>query len=229
MNDQPNAIMIFAAGFGTRMGGLTRHMPKPLIPVSGRPLIDHTLALTGDVNPAKIVANLHYLAGQMADYLTPRNVLLSYEPDILETGGGLRAALPLLGNGPVYTMNPDVIWQGPNPLTLLTDQWNPAQMDALLMCVPVAQALGRSGDGDFSADDTGHLRRGPNLIYGGVQILKTGGLCEIPDTAFSLNLLWDRMARKNRLCSAIYPGKWCDVGRPEGIALAETMLENADV
>ncbi len=229
MTNHPAAIMIFAAGFGTRMGALTRDMPKPLIPVAGVPLIDRALRLTGAVTPARIVANLHYRAEQLTDHLTPRGVILSHEPEILETGGGLRAALPLLGKGPVYTMNPDAIWGGPNPLHLLRAAWNPDQMDALLMCVPVARALGYSGDGDFAASPDGHIQRGPGMVYGGVQILKTDGLATIPEHAFSLNVLWDRMLTKNRLCCVVYPGSWCDVGHPAGIAIAETMLAGDDV
>ncbi|WP_170440101.1 nucleotidyltransferase family protein [Ruegeria arenilitoris] len=228
MTDTPEAIMLFAAGFGTRMGALTRTRPKPLIPVAGRPLIDHALELTDSVRPRRVVANLHYLADQLADHLAPRGVLLSHEqPDILETGGGLRAALPLLGPGPVFTMNTDAIWSGPNPLELLLDAWDPARMDALLICVPIAQTIGHAGPGDFRIDPQGRLERGPGHVYGGIQILKTDDLADIPGKAFSLNVLWDRMHRDGRLYGLQYPGRWCDVGRPEGIALAEEML--ADV
>jgi MurNAc alpha-1-phosphate uridylyltransferase len=157
------------------------------------------------------------------------DVRFSHEPQILETGGGLRAALPLLGVAPVYTLNPDAVWQGPNPLVLLGKVWNPDLMDALLMCVPVAQVLGHNGTGDFDVDEKGRLKRGSDLVYGGVQILKTDGLHDIAETAFSLNLLWDRMAVCNRLYCCVYPGKWCDVGSPEGITLAESLLEKPDV
>ena len=224
MNNQPRAIMIFAAGFGTRMGALTKDLPKPLVPLGGVPMIDHALKLARAVTPTRIVANLHYRAGQLAGHLTPRGVIVSHESEILETGGGLRKALPLLGQGPVFTMNPDVIWSGPNPLDMLRDAWRPGQMDALLMCVPVARALGYSGEGDFMAEADGQIRRGPGLVYGGVQILKTEGLDGVAQKAFSLNLLWDRMLAENRLYSAIYPGRWCDIGHPEGLKLAETLL-----
>lgn len=228
MTARPQAVMLFAAGFGTRMGALTRTRPKPLIPVAGRPLIDHTLELTDAVRPRRVVANLHYMADQLTDHLAPRGVLLSHEqPEILETGGGLRAALPLLGPGPVFTMNTDAIWSGPNPLELLQAAWDPARMDALLICVPIAQTIGHAGPGDFKVDPQGRLARGPGHVYGGIQILKTDGLAEIPEKAFSLNVLWDRMQRDGRLYGLQYPGRWCDVGRPEGIALAEEML--ADV
>lgn len=221
--------MLFAAGFGTRMGELTKDLPKPLIPVAGAPLIDHALQLVSAVNPARIVANLHYRADQLADHLTPKGVILSHEPEILETGGGLRAALPLLGDGPVYTVNPDVIWGGPNPLELLLSAWQPDRMDALLMCVPVSHATGYTGQGDFTVGSDGRIQRGPGMVYGGVQILKTEELREIPDRAFSLNLLWDRMLVESKLYSVVYPGHWCDVGQPAGIALAETLLARRDV
>lgn len=99
-------------------------------------------------------------------------------------------------------------------------------MDGLLMCVPIAQTVGHAGQGDFTLDQSGRVTRGPGLVYGGVQILKTDGLHDIPDTAFSLNLLWDRMQASGRLFALQYPGRWCDVGRPEGIALAEGLLAN---
>ncbi|GGH29280.1 MurNAc alpha-1-phosphate uridylyltransferase [Cribrihabitans marinus] len=222
------AILLFAAGFGTRMGALTRDRPKPLIEVAGQPLIDHALDLAGAAGCAPVVANLHYKADMLAAYLEPLGVRLSREaPEILETGGGLRAALPLLGDDPVMTLNTDAIWSGPNPLDLLRRAWDPDRMDALLMCVPVARAEGHAGPGDFTADAQGRIRRGPGLIYGGAQILKTGELPEIPDRAFSLNQLWNRMQARGRLYALEYPGRWCDVGRPEGIALAEGLL--ADV
>lgn len=230
MTETPRAVMLFAAGFGTRMGALTRDRPKPLIQVAGRPLIDHALDLARATRPARIVANVHFHADMLAAHLGPRGVLLSREePEILETGGGLRAALPLLGPGPVFTMNTDAIWVGPNPLALLASAWNPARMDALLMCVPVARAVGHDGPGDFAADDKGRIRRGPGLVYGGVQIVRTEGLHDFEEAAFSLNRLWDRMQRAGRLHAVTYPGRWCDVGHPGGIALAEALLEDQDV
>ncbi len=228
MTRSPDAVMLFAAGFGTRMGALTKDTPKPLIKVSGRALIDHALDLVDELHPKRVVANLHYLPDQLEAHLTPKGVQLSLEqPDILDTGGGLRAALPLLGSDPVFTLNSDAIWSGPNPLKLLRNAWDPERMDALLMCVPVAQTIGYNGTGDFTADATGRITRGPGLIYGGVQITKTEKLKEFPQKSFSLNLLWDRMQQQNRLFSLSYPGRWCDVGHPDGIALAEGLL--ADV
>ncbi len=222
--------MLFAAGFGTRMGALTAEWPKPMIRVSGRPLIDHALSLVAPMNLARVVANLHYRPEPLIEHLDGRDIAFSHEtPDILDTGGGLRHALPHLGPGPVFTMNTDAVWRGPNPLSLLAGAWNPDEMDALLICVPRARAIGHAGEGDFLLDDTGRIARGPGHVYGGVQIIKTDLLHDIPDRVFSLNLLWDRMAGADRLFGLPYPGKWCDVGHPEGIALAERMLEDSDV
>ena len=221
--------MLFAAGFGTRMGEMTRHRPKPLIEVAGKPLLDHALGLLDGLTLRPVV-NTHYLADQIRDHLTGRDVAISDEqPQILETGGGLRHALPLLGDGPVVTMNTDAIWQGPNPVEFALSAWNPDEMDALLVCVPPARALGHKGQGDFTCDSAGRIRRGPGLIYGGVQIIRTEGLHDIDEPAFSLNLLWNRMIEQTRAYAVEYPGFWCDVGRPEGISLAETLLEQPDV
>ncbi|WP_372571561.1 nucleotidyltransferase family protein [Ruegeria jejuensis] len=221
-------ILLFAAGFGTRMGTLTQDRPKPLIPVAGRALIDHTLDLARAVNPGLIAANLHYKPDMLAAHLEPQGITVNVEePDILETGGGLRAALPLLGPAPVVTMNTDAIWAGPNPVADLLNAWDPDRMDALLMCVPIEQAIGHTGKGDFTRDEAGRITRGSGLIYGGVQILKTERLAEIDAQVFSLNRLWDLMLADKRLFALRYTGRWCDVGTPEGITLAETLL--ADV
>ncbi len=230
MNEAPAAVMLFAAGFGTRMGPLTRLRPKPLIEVGGRALIDHTLDLAQILKPRRIVANTHYLPDQIETHLLPRGVILSPEqPDILDTGGGLKAALPLLGPEPVFTANSDAIWSGPNPFELLRQSWQPDRMDALLACIPVAATLGHEGKGDFTPNGDGCLTRGPGWVYGGVQIIKTDRLSEIADRVFSLNRLWDLLLSDRRLFGLSYPGNWCDVGHPGGIALAEKLLARTDV
>lgn len=218
----PFGLMLFAAGFGTRMGSLTADRPKPLVEVAGQPLIDHALDLILPVVRGPVVANLHYRADQLEAHLAGTSVrTIREEPEILETGGGLRNALPLLGDGPVFTMNSDAVWRGQNPLRMLSNAWTDG-MEALLLGIPPAQAVGHTGKGDFLPGPP--VKRGPGLIYSGLQIIRTEGLEEIAETAFSLNLLWDRMLARGTLHVLTYDGDWCDVGRPEGITLAEEML-----
>jgi MurNAc alpha-1-phosphate uridylyltransferase len=218
---RPTAVMVFAAGLGTRMGELTRDRPKPLVQVAGRPLIDHALDLCAGL---RVVVNVHYLAQQMRDHLAGRAVRIADETAaLLETGGGLRAALPLLDGDPVFTLNSDAVWRGPNPLTVLADHWREG-MEALLLLIPQDRAIGHRGNGDFIAGPEGRLTRGPGLVYSGAQILHTGTLATIPEAAFSLNRVWDGMIARGTLFGVVYDGQWCDVGRPESIALAEGLL-----
>ncbi len=230
MHPAPNDLMLFAAGFGTRMGTLTRDRPKPLIEVAGRALLDHALDLAEDAGVGRICVNTHYKADQIAAHLEGRDVAISHEAgQILDTGGGLRAALPLLGGSPVFTMNTDAVWQGPNPLTLLSRAWDDTAMDALLLCLPPAQAIGHAGKGDLVLEANGRATRGPSLVYSGAQIIRTDVLAEMPDGAFSLNLVWDKLIEAGRIFGTSYPGKWCDVGHPGGITLAEDMLGGGNV
>ena len=226
---RPDAVMLFAAGFGTRMRPLTETRPKPLIEVSGRPLIEHALDQVREYDAAQIVCNLHYLPEILEAHLADTNILLSREePDILDTGGGLKAAIPLLDRDTVFTMNTDAVWRGPNPLAYLADIWNPENMDALLLCVPKVNAIGHSGAGDFTIGPRNRATRGPSVIYTGLQIIKTDVVNEVPDTIFSLNRVWDQLIADKRLSVATYPGQWCDVGSPSGIKLAEEFLEQAN-
>lgn len=222
--------MLFAAGFGTRMGALTADRPKPLIVVAGQPLLDHALDIATAVPVSRIVVNAHYKADQIAAHLSGRDIQIAYEtPEILDTGGGLRAALPMLDAATIYTMNTDAVWRGPNPLRLLSDAWQPDIMDALLLCLPPTQAIGHVGPGDFLRSEDGTLSRGADLIYSGVQIIKAETLEDTPQGAFSLNMVWDRLLATGRLHGCIYAGKWCDVGHPGGITLAQDMLSAPDV
>lgn len=225
--------MIFAAGFGTRMGALTATRPKPLIEVAGKPLLDHALDLATDAQAAPVVVNTHYLAGQIADHLRGRPVAISEEREqILETGGGLREALPLLGQGPVMTLNSDAVWTGTNPLTQLAMAWDATRMDALLLLLPAQDALGHSGTGDFLLASDGRIARAngqPGLVYLGAQIVKPDGLSKIGASVFSLNLLWNEMIKADRAYGIVHQGGWCDVGRPEGITEAEQLLASSHV
>ncbi len=221
--------MIFAAGFGTRMGEMTKHTPKPLIKVDGKPLIDYALEIAATAQVKNIVVNTHYKHAQMAAHLAPLGVQISHEEAaILETGGGLRLALPLLGPDPVFTMNSDAVWSGANPLTTLAAAWKPDIMDALLLLLPRENAVGHKGKGDFILGSDGRLTRGAGLVYSGAQIIKTDRLRDISSDAFSLNLLWDEMAQSKRLFGTVHNGGWCDVGHPGGIADAQALLKDAE-
>lgn len=223
--------MLFAAGFGTRMGALTQAHPKPLISVAGRPLLDHALELVDAAALTRRVVNTHYLADQIRAHLADRpEILISHEPEILETGGGLRQALPLLGPGPVFTLNTDAVWTGANPLTQLMQAWDADRMDVLQLVLPATLARGHVGTGDWLLDADGRIKRAagrPGHVYLGAQIINPEGLDEIADRVFSLNLLWDRAIARGRAHAIVHDGLWCDVGRPEGIREAEEMLHDA--
>jgi MurNAc alpha-1-phosphate uridylyltransferase len=223
--------MIFAAGLGTRMGALTRDRPKALIEVGGLALIDHALAIVRAAGVARIVVNAHAHAGLLAAHLArvAPDALIAREPALLETGGGLKAALPLLGPGPVFTLNADVVWRGPNPLAALADTWDAGRMGALLALVPLGAARGHAGAGDFEIDAAGRLtRRGhaptAAFVYAGAQIIEPAALDPFPTGAFSLNRVWDGLRAEGRLAGRVWSGGWVDVGRPEGVALAEAEL-----
>lgn len=219
-------LMLFAAGLGTRMGALTKTMPKPMIPVAGKPLVGHALDLADAAGVTKRVANTHYLPDLIEPYLATRDTqALREEPLILDTGGGLKHALPHLGQGPVMTLNTDAVWTGPNPLIALKHAWRD-DMGALMLLVPLDRACGRKGSGDFSRSSDGTLRRGGDLVFTGAQILDPTPLRDIPEDAFSLWRLWEPLLQSGRLFGIIHDGGWADVGHPEGIALAEDMLRN---
>ena len=218
--------MIFCAGFGRRMLHLTQDRPKPMVEVGGRTMIDRAIDIGTAAGAAPIVANTHYLPEVITPRLQARGVTISHEPEtILDTGGGLAAARPLVGPGPCWTLNPDSIFSGPNPLDLLEEAWRDG-MRALLLCVPLAQAKGRKGAGDFTLSD-GRLSFGGDHVYTGAQIIDPAVLESVPDRAFSLRRVWEALAAENALHGIAYPGAWADVGHPDGIPLAESLL--ADV
>lgn len=220
----PKAILLFAAGLGTRMAPLTDTCPKPLIKVAGRPLLDHALMCCDGL---RTVVNSHYFADQIADHLRGSGALISHETDqLLETGGGLKRALPLLESDPVYTMNTDAVWRGENPVQVLDKAWRP-EMEALLLMIPRAAAIGHTGEGDFDIGPDGRLVRGTGFVYSGLQIVRTARLGEIEDEAFSMWSLWSGMLDRGGMYGAVYDGAWCDVGRPDSIAIAEAMLEES--
>ena len=226
--------MVFAAGLGTRMGVLTRDRPKPLIEVAGRPLIDHALALAREAGIERIVVNSHAHADQLEAHLAAQaaEVSVSHEPILLETGGGLLAARPLLETGTAFTLNADMVWTGVNPLAALTRCWPKAREQgarAVLCLVPRDAAIGHSGPGDFFRGPEGRLTRRGNaeqadFVFSGAQILDLSVLDGFAPGAFSLNLVWDRLLADKALFGIVHRGGWVDVGTPEGIALAEAEL-----
>lgn len=225
----PDAVMLFAAGFGTRMGPLTKDRPKPLIPVAGRPLIAHAMDFVEEMKPDQVVVNAHYKAEQIVEYFSDAPVHVQVEmPDILDTGGGLKAALPVLGTDVVFTMNTDAVWNGPNPLLMLKEAWTD-DMTALLLCVPKAQAIGHIGKGDIDIDTNGRATWGTETIYSGVQMIRADIVSNVAENVFSLKSVWDQLEADGTLRAIRYPGEWCDVGHPGGITLAEDMLGYTDV
>ncbi|MCY3878322.1 MAG: nucleotidyltransferase family protein [Rhodobacteraceae bacterium] len=220
--------MVFAAGFGTRLGTLVADRPKPMIQVGGRLLIDHALDIVGGAGIHNPVVNLHYHAAKLAGYLQHRPGVQTVleRPQILDTGGGLSNAVNLLGRGPVFTLNSDTVWKGGNPLTKLTDDWKPEMMDALLLLVPACRAHGHSGAPDFALDPDGRIRRAGNsgLIYTGAQIIDTRILDGVEKKVFSLNEVWNGLIRCRRLYGIEYPGEIGDAGSPEGIEASEKLL-----
>ena len=228
---QPFPLMLFAAGFGTRMGALTAHQPKPLVRVAGLPLIDHARQIAAQAGVTHLVANLHYLGDQLAAHLMGSNVALSWERDaILDTGGGLKAALPLLGPGPVLTLNTDAVWTGANPLTRLMQAWDDTKMDQLFLLLPAAQACSATGRSDFVMDDAGRVdwaKGRDGYLYLGAQIIHPRLLTET-EASFSLHGPWSRAMAAGRAYGVLHKGDWCDVGHPDGIAVAEAMVSARD-
>lgn len=226
----PGTAMILAAGFGTRMGELTRDVPKPLLPVAGRPLIDLALDMAEAAGTRRAVVNLHYRGELIREHLagrtTPEIVFSEEVPEILDTGGGIARALPLLGPQPFFVLNSDSVFAGPNPLTLLARAWGGERMDALMLLVPTTRARAYTRQGDFFLDADGGppRRRGdaPSapLVFTGAQILSPRALDGAPSGAFSLNPIWDRLIAAGRLAAIAWPGEWVDVGTPEGLAEA---------
>jgi MurNAc alpha-1-phosphate uridylyltransferase len=214
------------------MGALTRDRPKPLIEVAGRALIDHALDHVAAAGIARAVVNLHYLGGQIREHLGARTapeVIFSEEAEILETGGGIVQALPLLGPSPFVTVNSDAIWTAPDPLAVLMAAWDPARMDAVLHLVPREAAIGYTRAGDFFCDADGRLTRRGNrsdapYVFTGAQMITPEAFAGAPEGAFSTNIIWDRLIARGRLFGVVQAGSWVDVGTPDGLLLAEKAL-----
>ncbi|MEM7210754.1 MAG: nucleotidyltransferase family protein [Pseudomonadota bacterium] len=234
MDTAMDTAMVMAAGFGTRMGALTRTRPKPMLPLTGRPMIDLTLDHVADAGLSRAVVNLHYRGDQIREHLTGRErpqILFSEEqPEILDTGGGIVQALPLLGAGPFAVLNSDAVFVGPNPVEHLLRYWDPDRLDALMLMVPVEQTIAYTRQGDFFLDASSGvpLRRGDAerapFVYAGAQIIRPEAFATAPEGPFSTNLIWNALLAESRLQAVAYPGKWIDVGTPEGLVEAEAAL-----
>jgi MurNAc alpha-1-phosphate uridylyltransferase len=228
--------MVLAAGHGERMRPLTDKMPKPLVKLAGRPLIDHVLDRLAAVHVEKAVVNVHYLADQIEAHLRSRKepeIVISNERDfLLDTGGGVKKALPLLGDGPFFIHNSDSVWsEGVTPaLNAMLRQWNPSEMDCLLLLAPLSSSMGYFGRGDFSMAADGRLaRRGERQVvpfaFAGVSLCDQRMFEDAPVGPFSLNLLWDRSLQAGRLFGIRLDGCWMHVGTPDALKEAETWFE----
>jgi MurNAc alpha-1-phosphate uridylyltransferase len=230
--------MVLAAGYGERMRPLTLRMPKPLVPLAGKTLIDHVLDRLAAASVETAVVNVHYLPEQVEAHMRgragrPPEILISDERDcLLDTGGGTKKALPLLGPGPFFIHNSDSVW-GEGPTLALPNMlrlWDASMMDCLLLLAPLSTSIGYGARGDFDMAPDGRLaRRGERQIvpfaFAGVSLCEASLLDGAPQGPFSLNLLWDRALAKGRLYGVRLEGRWMHVGTPEALAEAETSFE----
>jgi MurNAc alpha-1-phosphate uridylyltransferase len=233
----PETAMVLAAGLGKRMRPLTATRPKPLVEVAGKALIDHSLDRLRAAGVAKAVVNVHYLADALEAHLKNRiqgiEIIVSDErKQLLETGGGLVRALPLIDADPFLVVNADNLWiDGPvDSLRLLVSAWDEARMDALLLLVPLAIAHCHRGQGDFHMNAAGLLRRRKAgavapFVFTGIQMVSKRLLDgDLPEGPFSTNLLWDRAIARGRLFGTVHQGLWFDIGAPGNIRKAEEIL-----
>jgi MurNAc alpha-1-phosphate uridylyltransferase len=235
----PKTAMVLAAGLGKRMRPLTASRPKPLIEVAGQSLLDHLLDKLRAAGVQNAVVNVHYLADAVEAHLAKDarglNIKISDERKLLlETGGGMVKAAPLIESDPFLVVNSDNLWiDGPaDTLKLLASHWNGHKMDALLLLVPHARASNHGGRGDFHMDRTGRLRRRDRshvapFVYTGIQMCSKRLLDGAPDGPFSTNVLWDRAIEEGRCFGAVHQGLWFDVGTPQAIKATELILEDA--
>ncbi len=237
MARMPTTAMVLAAGLGTRMRPLTDHLPKPLIKVAGKALIDYTLDRFAQAGVKRAIVNVHYRADQMEAHLagrrTPEIIISDERALLLETGGGLKKAEGCLGDRPIFCTNTDAILvdgAGEEPCAALAEAWRDAGMDALLLLVPAGLARGYDGAGDFELSPDGGLdwRTGASapFVYTGLQIIRPSLLKDAPEGPFSLRLLWDKARAAGRMKGVVHQGPWMHVGDPQGLALAEAFFDN---
>lgn len=230
--------MVLAAGYGLRLRPLTETTPKPLVPVAGRTMLDRALDSLAASGVAEAVVNVHHLGAQIERRLAERARMglmpatdVSVEAELLDTGGGIRNALPRLGAAPFLAVNADIVWEdGPVPaLKRLVSAYDERTMDALLLLVSRERAVGFDGPGDFFRNDDGRLvRRGDRpsapYVYAGLQMLTPKLFDGAPDGPFSLNRLYDRSAASGRLFGIVHDGAWYHVGTPEALKDADRIL-----
>src|SRR5450631_1914538 len=228
---KPNKAMVLAAGFGVRMRPITDRMPKPLVRVAGRTLLDHVLDKLGDAGVTEAVVNVHYLPDQIIEHTAARTrprVIISDERDqVLGTGGGVEA-LPLLGNAPFFHVNADTLWiDGVRPnLARLAEAFDPQRMDILLLMAPTTSSIGYGGRGDYAMLPDGALRKRREhqvvpFVYAGAAIMSPSLFADAPAGEFSLTKLFDRANEQERLFGLRLDGVWMHVGTPDAVHAAE--------
>jgi N-acetyl-alpha-D-muramate 1-phosphate uridylyltransferase len=237
MSDKPpiTTAMVLAAGLGKRMRPVTDTVPKPLVKIGGRTMLDQALDRLAEAGVEKAVVNVHHLPGLIEKHLEgrtrPRIAISDERAELLETGGGIAKALPLLGSAPFLVLNSDSLWiEGPESnIARMIRSWNPRAMDILLLLAASATSLGYEGFGDFAMDGAGRLRRRRErevtpFVYAGVAIMKPELFAGAPAGAFSLNLQFDRAIEAGRLYGLRLDGQWLHVGTPDSIKAAEARI-----
>jgi MurNAc alpha-1-phosphate uridylyltransferase len=232
MSVTPTKAMVLAAGLGLRMRPLTERMPKPLVPVAGRALLDHVLDKLGDAGVSDAIVNVHYLPDQIIDHVAARakpHVTISDERDqVLGTGGGVVKALPLLGPAPFFLVNADTMWiDGVRPnLARLAEAFDPARMDILLLMAPTTSSIGYDGSGDYAMLADGALRKRREhqvvpFVYAGAAIMSPALFAKAPKGEFSLTRMFDSANEQERLFGLRLDGVWMHVGTPDAVQAAE--------
>jgi len=238
MSGAPKVAMVLAAGLGTRMRPLTDDRPKALVEVGGQALIDHMLDRLAAAGVETAVVNVHAFADRLEAHLTaraarglgPRIVISDERPQALETGGGLKHALPLLGDAPVWVANIDSVWieHGGSAIDAVAQAWNPATMDVCLMLASTTASLGFHDSGDVFLDDGVVRFKAPGetgpLVYVGVHICKPEIVEGGPDGPFSLTPIWRTLAADQRVHGVAPDGLWMHVGDPGAVRAAEAEL-----
>jgi MurNAc alpha-1-phosphate uridylyltransferase len=236
----PRTAMVMAAGLGKRMMPLTADRPKPLVTVAGKPLIDHCLDRLSGAGVTRAVVNVHYLAEMMEAHLAAHShgldiVISNERAMLLETGGGLIKAKPLIDADPFYCVNSDNLWTDgdTNALVRLAERWDDDAMDFLLLLIPFDQANNHTGKGDFHLSSEGRLiRRSPEeergeFVFTGIQLISQRALTDAPEGPFSTNLFWSRAIESGRCFGLVHDGLWFDVGWPGAIPATEDILARA--